>query len=177
MISSYIENGHEYIKVFRSKTVFENQLRIMIDDYYYYYADDCNWKSRTALNIGDMVLFNNGIDCHRPIGIGTISVVSDKALSFNEEGKWQRVKGQNIEYSYNSFEVQYQVMKANGELICFNPIKVFATLDNVKKYLNMLLVGKKELLSYNEKIREAEEDFRIHGSYDMLYVRPYEGDE
>lgn len=186
----YIKDGHEYIKVFRRKTPAENQQCIKQDEEYYYYSDYYNWRNYTKLHVSDVVLFNNGLDCSNPVGLGILSVIVGTALQFNEKGIWHKVKNEHIpfvEYSYDSFEVYYQAMRANGSLICFNPIECFATLDNVDKYFDELLKRKRTIESYTAKVMEIEkerdtccdalEDFKIDGSYDMLYVRPYEGDE
>lgn len=186
----YIKDGHEYIKVFRRKIPAENQQCIKQDEEYYYYSNYYSWRNYTKFHIGDVILFNNGLDYSNPVGLGELSVIANITLQFNENGIWHEVKNKNIsfvEYSYDSFEVYYQAIRSNGSLIYFDPIKCFATLDNIDKYFNELLERKKKIDIYTAKIIEIEKerdtycdnltDFKIDGSYDMLYVQPYKGDE
>lgn len=191
---TYIKDGHEYIKVFRSKTPvenLENQQNIGRGNKgYYYYIDYNNWKNYTKLHIGDVVLFNNGFNCSNPIGLGTLAVIVDIELFFSEDKIWHQVKDENIsfiEYSENSVEVCYKAMTVYGDLTTSYPIENFATLDNVQNYFAELLKRKKKMQFYDTKVKEAEqardtyckslEDFKIDGSYDMLYEKPYEGDK
>lgn len=187
---TYVKDGHEYMRAFRSKTPVKNQRCIQQDNGYYYYMDYDNWKIYTKLHIGEIVLFNNGFDCSNPIGLGVLSVITDKELFFNENGMWHQVKDKYMpftEYSENGIEICYKSMTANGNVATSHSIKNFATLYNVHNYFNKLLKRKREMQFYDTKVKEAEqardtyckslEDFEIDGSYDMLYEKPYEGDK
>lgn len=192
-MNTHIKDGHEYMRAFRSKTLIENQKCIQQDKGFYYYMDYDNWENYTRLHIGDVVLFNNRFNCSNPIGLGVLGVITDKELFFNENGTWHQVKDKYMpftEYSENGVEICYKFITANGDLNPFatsHSINNFATLDNVQSYFAELLKRKKEMQFYDTKVKEAEqardtyckslEDFKIDGSYDMLYEKPYEGDK
>lgn len=184
-MNTYVKDGHEYMRAFRSKTPEKNQRCIQQDNGYYYYIDYDNWKIYTKFHIGDVVLFNNGLDCSNPIGLGVLSVITDKELFFNENGMWHQIDKYVpfTEYSEDGVEIRYKFMTANGDLTTSHSIKNFATLDNVQNYFAELLKRKKEMQFYDTKIKEIQqardtyckslEDFVIDGSYDMLYEKPY----
>lgn len=194
-MSSKVKNGHEYIRVFRTVEPRKNQQCILQDNGYYYYSDYHDWKNHTMFHLGDIVFFNHGLICNDPIsdvGIGTLGMIIDKQLKFdkNIKGTWEKIMLKDCpmeEYSDNNFEVCYQIIKVDGDLTNFDSINCLTTLDNAKEYFHTLLECKKEIESYNIKIKEIQDkreelyknlaDFKVCDAYNMLYVQPYKGDE